>query len=321
MAPDTTIDDVRNLLFPADGTLLMADGGLETTLVFDHQLDLPDFAAFPLLRTDAGRESLRSYYRPYVDVARRNGVGMIVDTPTWRANLDWGVRQGLTSDELVAVNVDAVDFVRSLGAGTGSPIRLVNGVIGPRGDGYAVGQTMRPDEAARYHALQARAFATAGADLITAVTMTHVDEAIGIVRAAAAVELPVAISFTVETDGRLPSGDGLAAAVTAVDDAADGAGVPRPVFHMINCAHPSHFTGVLDAGTGWVGRIGAIRANASRMSHEELDNAPDLDRGDVQELADDYERLRSMLPNLKVVGGCCGTGHDHVEAIVARLAG
>jgi homocysteine S-methyltransferase len=196
---------------------------------------------------------------------------------------------------------------------------LVNGVIGPRGDGYAVGQTMTADEGARYHALQARAFGQAGADLITAVTMTYADEAVGIVRAAAAAGLPVVVSFTVETDGRLPSGETLVEAVTAVDESADGAGIPRPEFYMINCAHPSHFVDVLEVNAGWTARIGAVRANASRMSHDELDNAAELDRGDVNELAADYRHLRSLLPNLMLVGGCCGTDHSHVAAIVARL--
>ncbi len=319
MTTNTKTKTSHNDLFPADGEILMADGGLETTLVFDQQVDLPDFAAFPLLAIDSGRALLRSYYRPYIEAARRHGVGMVIDTPTWRANLDWGIRQGLTSDELADVNIGAVDFVRSLQDAPDNPIRLVNGVIGPRGDGYAVGQTMRPGEAARYHAIQARAFASAGVDLITAVTMTYSDEAVGIVGAAADVGLPVIVSFTVETDGRLPSGEPLAGAVTAVDEAADRAGVARPVFHMINCAHPSHFADVLEPGAGWVARIGAIRANASRMSHEELDNAPELDRGDAVELADDYRRLRSVLPNLRLVGGCCGTDHEHVETIVANL--
>ena len=310
-------------LFPADGRILMADGGLETTLVFHEGIDLPDFAAFPLLGDEAGRAALRAYYEPYIEAARRNGVDMVIDTPTWRANLDWGIRQGITSDELAAVNIEAARFVRSLQPDIDGPIRLVNGVIGPRGDGYVVGQTMTPTEAAHYHALQARAFAQADIDLITAVTMTYADEAIGVVRAAAAVGLPVVISFTVETDGRLPSGRTLAEAITAVDAAADRDGHARPEFYMINCAHPSHFVEVLDAGRDadgdWVGRIGAVRANASRMSHEELDNATELDRGDVSELAGDYVRLRALLPGLRLVGGCCGTDHAHVEAMVGRL--
>ena len=313
-------------LFPATGEILMADGGLETTLVFHQDIDLPDFAAFPLLRSEPGREALRAYYRPYLESAARHGVGMVLDTPTWRANLDWGIRQGFASDDLAAVNREAVAFARSLAVVVDrNPVRLVNGVIGPRGDGYAIGQTMNPVEAAHYHALQARAFAQAGADLVTAVTMTYVDEAIGIVRAAAAVGLPVIVSFTVETDGRLPSGQTLAEAVTAVDDHADSIGASRPQFYMINCAHPSHFVGELaddtvDHRAPWIDRIGAIRANASRLSHEELDNATELDRGDIAELADDYRALHSLLPGLKLVGGCCGTDHEHVEAVVSRLS-
>ncbi len=302
---------------PADGRILMTDGGLETTLVFHRGLDLPDFAAFPLLRSDDGRAALAAYYQPYLAAARRAGIGMVVDTPTWRANLDWGIRLGFSADELTAVNIEAVDYVRSLIAVGTTETRLINGVIGPRGDGYVIGQTMTAEESARYHSLQVRAFAQADVDLITAVTMTYSDEAIGIVQAARAVGKPVVISFTVETDGRLPSGQTLAEAIAAVDGAGGDAG---PKFYMINCAHPSHFVAALEAGEEWVGRIGAVRANASRMSHEELDNALELDRGDVAELAGDYVALRQLLPGLRVVGGCCGTDHEHVEAIVERLS-
>lgn len=297
--------------------LTITDGGLETTLVYQRGIDLPDFAAFPLLDTEPGRAALAAYYEPYLELGQQLGVPVIVDTPTWRANLDWGARLGYDAIRLAAVNRRAVEFVRELSTGRhGGPAgSSVNGVVGPRGDGYVVSDTMSASEAAAYHGLQARAFAEAGAAMMTAVTMTYVDEAIGVTRTARSVGLPVVISFTVETDGALPSGEPLGNAIARVDDATDEA----PAYYMVNCAHPTHFAEQLAPGAAWLARVKAIRANASRCSHAELDVATELDRGDVADLADWYGRLQSMLPDLRVVGGCCGTDHEHVTAIAKAL--
>lgn len=317
----TAADDgaLAELLSSNDVTF-MTDGGLETTLVFLNELDLPEFAAFPLLDNEGGREALRSYYRPYLRIAACRGLGMVVDTPTWRANPDWATKLGYDEAALRSVNQDAVSFVRELAAERPAVTTVLDGAIGPRGDGYVVGEAMGSLEAAAYHATQIEALAAGGVDMVTAVTMTYVDEAIGIASAAASVGLPAVIGFTVETDGRLPSGESLQAAIEAVDAATGGS----PAGYMVNCAHPSHFEDVLVEGAeseaGWTGRIRAIRANASRMSHAELDEAPELDRGDPDELADDYRRLRHALPNLTVVGGCCGTDHEHLERITHSIA-
>ena len=290
----------------------VTDGGLETTLLFHEGIDLPDFAAFPLLDDEAGRAALTRYYTPYVDIARRLGTGIVLDTPTWRASLDWGPRLGYDAEALADVNRRAVAFVDELVAAHDDVPTVRNGVIGPRGDGYVVGSAMSADEAASYHALQARAFAEAGADMVTAVTMTYSAEATGIVRASTAVGLPVVISFTVETDGRLPSGEPLGAAIEAVDRATDGAAA----YFMVNCAHPTHFAGALDGP--WTQRIRGIRANASKMSHAELDEAEELDTGDIGELAGDYAALGAAL-SLAVIGGCCGTDHRHIDAAATAI--
>ncbi len=299
------------------GVPYLTDGGLETTLVFHAGIDLPDFAAFPLVDDPDGRRALEGYYAPYLDVAARDRRPMVLDTPTWRANADWGPRLGYDAERLADVNVRTVELVRDVAARRPEVPVVINGVIGPRGDGYVAGEAMSVGEASGYHGLQARAFARAGVDMITAVTMTNVPEAIGVVRAATDAGLPVVIGFTVETDGRLPSGDALGAAIEAVDAATERA----PAYFMVNCAHPSHFEDTFLGGGDWVGRIGAIRANASRASHAELDEAEELDRGDPAELAEDYARLRTLLPGLVVVGGCCGTDHDHVARISARVWG
>ncbi|WP_341924918.1 homocysteine S-methyltransferase family protein [Nocardioides psychrotolerans] len=293
------------------GNDFVTDGGLETDLIFNHGLDLPDFAAFPLVEDESGRALLRDYFGGYVDIARRAGAGLLLETPTWRANPDWGIRVGYDRRALELANRKAVQLLSELRdeRPVDGPV-LVSGTIGPRGDGYVAGERIDPDEAAAYHAPQLTAFASAGADLATAYTLTGAEEAIGVVRAAREVGLPVAISFTVETDGRLPDGSVLADAVAIVDAA------EAPDWFLVNCAHPLHVEPGLGDGA-WLDRIVGLRPNASTLTHAELDASEVLDPGDLDLLASSFERLRAQLPQLQVVGGCCGTDVRHV----ARLWG
>jgi homocysteine S-methyltransferase len=284
----------------------LTDGGIETYLLFHDGFDLPCFAAFPLLETDDGREALRRYFAPFLEIAERRGLPFVLDTATWRANPDWGEQLGYDRAALAAANRAAVDFARELATGD----VLTNGVIGPRGDGYVVGEQMTADDAAAYHGWQAGVLREAGVDRITAVTLTYPDEAIGIVRAAAGV--PVAIGFTVETDGRLPDGTAIADAIAQVDAATDGAAD----FFLVNCAHPTHIGRGLD-GRPELGRIGGLRINASPLSHAELDAAETLDDSDPVALGRDHAALRDALPAVRLLGGCCGTDHRHVAAIVS----
>ena len=289
----------------------ITDGGLETTLIFHEGLELPDFASFALLKDAAGVEALRRYYAPYVALARERGTGIVLDTATWRASRDWAERLGHSPAELAEANRGAVELIREIADSAPDVPAVVNGVVGPRGDGYVVGDAMTADEATEYHAEQIGTFVGAGVDMVSAITMTYVEEAIGIARAAEDAGVPSVISFTVETDGRLPSGQPLREAIEQVDEETDAA----PAYFMINCAHPTHFAAVLDEGGPWLERIGGLRANASTMSHAELDEAEELDDGDPADLAARYAALRERLPNLNVLGGCCGTDHRHVGAI------
>ena len=294
----------------------LTDGGLETTLIFHRGLELERFASYPLLDDEQGRAALRDYFAGYLDVAREHGAGFVLDTATWRSNPDWGALLGHDAEALDRLNRDAVAFAQELrGEYGGTPI-LVNGVLGPRGDGYVVEDAMSAAEAETYHSAQIRSFAAARADMVSAVTMTYVEEAIGIARAAAAADMPVAISFTVETDGRLPSGQPLGEAVEQVDRETNGS----VAYYMINCAHPTHFEDAIADG-GWRERIAGVRANASKMSHEELDAAEELDDGDPAELGADYRAMRSRLPRVNVLGGCCGTDDRHIAAMAAAWYG
>lgn len=304
----------RDALPQLGGDFFMTDGGIETTLMFLDGQELPCFAAFHLLGTGEGGQALRKYFRTYGDLARRYDTGLVLETATWRANSDWGRKLGYDADALADANRKSVRLLEEIREefGTDRAPVVISGCIGPRGDGYVPGAAMSEREAEEYHRPQVETFADTAADLVTAVTMNDAEEAVGIARAAARLHMPVVVSFTVETDGRLPTGQPLPDAIRQVDDAA----AASPAYFMVNCAHPSHLERALSADEPWAGRIRGLRANASRMSHAELNEAPELDAGDPTELGREYAALRrGALGHLNVMGGCCGTDHRHVEQI------
>ncbi len=303
----------RNYLPQSGNRLFLTDGGIETTLIFHEGLDLPYFAAFHLMGDKKGRDALIRYYESYIAIAKDDGLGFILESPTWRASADWGGKLGYTRDAIAAVNRHSIELMHALKAkheSSTTPI-VVSGCVGPRGDGYDPGKVMSALEAEAYHGHQISAFADAGADMATAITMTNSNEAIGIGAAAAQAGLPVAISFTLETDGRLPTGQTLEEAIAEVDAAT----AAYPAYYMINCAHPTHFESVMSLDASWAKRIRGLRANASRRSHQELNDAPDLDAGDPIELAAQYRDLMRNHPQINVLGGCCGTDHRHIASI------
>ncbi len=302
----------RHRLPQLSGGTFISDGGMETTMIFHEGIDLPHFASFVLLASEDGRERTKNYYRRYLDIARRHGTGFLLDTATWRANPDWGQKLGYTTEALQEANREAVELLIGLRRAYERPELpiVISGAIGPRGDGYKAGM-MSADEAEDYHSFQIDTFAGTEADMVAAFTMNNIDEAIGIARAAKALNMPCAISFTLETDGRLVTGQSLQEAIETTDAATGGS----PAYYMINCAHPTHFEDVLDHGSPWAKRISGIRANASAMSHEQLDNSEVLDAGDPLDLGQRYRNLLSRMPQVRVLGGCCGTDHRHVAAI------
>jgi homocysteine S-methyltransferase len=303
----------RSALPQLEGGLFLTDGGLETTLIFLRGRDLPAFAAFDLLKDDEGTEELRRYFDPYLEEAAKRGAGFILESPTWRASPRWAEEIGHSPADLDRLNRKAIalmEEIRDAHSSAAGPI-VISGCVGPQGDGYDPEVLLSAEEAQAYHSTQIGIFAETAADMVTAITMTYADEAIGIVRAAEAAGLPVAISFTVETDGRLPSGQPLGDAIEQTD--ADTGG--SAAYFMINCAHPTHFEQVLAEGDGWRDRIRGVRANASTKTHAELDEATELDDGDPADLGRRHAELRDRLPRLNVLGGCCGTDHRHVAEI------
>jgi len=294
------------------GGLFLTDSGLETTLIFKDGIELNQFASFELLKTERGRNRLLEYFRQHARTAVDTGVGFLLESATWRSNADWGAKLGYTPEQLDALNrasIELIEQVRFELETTDSPMPI-SGNIGPLGDGYVAG-TMSADDAERLHTPQVQTFAKTEADLVSAFTMTNTDEAIGVTRAAVKAKMPVVISFTVETDGRLPTGQTLKEAIETVD-AATGA---APTYYMINCAHPTHFEQALAKNEAWIKRVRGVRANASTRSHAELDAAPDLDDGNPVELGQQYRALRRNFRQFNVLGGCCGTDHRHVEQI------
>lgn len=294
-------------------TVFLMEAGIETNFIFHEGIDLPYFASFTLMNNADHRERLRAYYVRFAELARARGIGFMFDTPTWRANADWGARLGFDAAALADVNRRAIGLLvelRDLYETPAAPM-LVSGVIGPRGDGYRPGATMSAAEAARYHAAQIETFADSEADMVGAYTLNYVEEAVGIALAARAADLPCVISFTLETDGRLPTGQSLREAVEQVDAQTGNS----PACFMINCAHPTHFESIIEAGGAWLDRLGGLRANASSRSHAELNEAPDLDAGDPLELGRQYRSLRGKLRHLNILGGCCGTDYRHIEQI------
>lgn len=288
----------------------LTDGGFETTLFFKDGFDAPEFAAIALMDNADSVAAMTRYFEGFLAIAEAAGAGFVLDTNSWRGGIHWAEKLGRSEAEMLRLNHYAVALARDLRdrwAPRVSPI-VLNGVVGPAGDGYAPDQLLTPEKAKATHAPQINLFREEGVDMISAITMTHIGEAIGIVLAAMEAGLPVVISFTVETNGRLLTGEALEEAIRAVDAATGSA----PLYYMVNCAHPDHFRDALETGAEWLSRIGGVRANASRLSHAELDNATELDEGDPQEFGALHEELMRRLPNLKVIGGCCGTDHRHV---------
>ena len=311
------MDGYRSALPQLSGELFLTDAGVETDLIFNHGIEIREFAAHTLLATRTGREALADYFRGFLSLAREIGAGFILDSQTWKAHAHWADDLGESEQEQHDANRDAMAFIAGIRdefSSNDKPI-ILNGVIGPRGDAYSPEAEVAVDEAEEYHAKQVGWLATTDVDMVTAMTLTQADEAIGVVHAAGKARLPVVISFTVETNGRLPTGQPLLEAIEAVDDATGASAA----YFMVNCAHPDHFFDVLDDSTT-ARRIRGLRCNASRLSHVELDEREDLDDGDPVELGSQYQSMVTAMPWLNVFGGCCGTDLRHIKEIARAVA-
>lgn len=298
----------------ARSDLFLAYVGMETDLIFNKGIDLPGFASFPLLDTHEGREVLVRYYKDLVALGAAHDCGVILESPTWMANKDRAAPLGYLPEALARLDRDAIALIDQVRTTASRDNILLSANIGPRNDAYLPVTQMSAEEAMNYHSVQIANFAETKVDVISAYTLAYPAEAVGIVRAAQVYNLPVVISFTVETDGRLPTGLPLPEAIKAVDAATEC----YSAYFMINCAHPDHILGALDSGD-WLHRLRGIVANASRCSHAELDQATALDEGDPAELGAQLAQIRRDFAAIKVLGGCCGTDMRHMFEI-ARAA-
>jgi homocysteine S-methyltransferase len=290
------------------GGLYLTDAGIETDLIFNKGIEIREFATHTLLADELGRQAVADYFRGFLGLAAELGAGFVLDSPTWKAHPHWADALQASEADLADANREAIAFIarlRSEFSDNAAPI-VLNGLVGPRGDAYAPDVAIAAAEAEEYHASQIGWLADTDVDMVTALTFPQSDEAIGVVRAADAVGLPIVVSFVVETDGSLPTGESLGHAILAVDAATGGSAA----YFMVNCAHPDHFRHVL-VDAEWAHRIRGVRCNASRMSHAELDEAEVLDDGDIHELADGYRDLVDPMPWPNVAGGGRGSALRH----------
>lgn len=302
---------------------ILGDGGIETALEDRLGQTLPEFAAFVLLDSEAGREALREYYRPFVELAAETGMRLMLDTPTWRANPDWvalvegvvgvegpeagAARERALGTRVAALSAAAVSLVHDCARVL--PGVTVNGVVGPRFDDYVADERMSPRAAAEYHAPQVRALAESGADRVTAVTMLDAAEGIGVVRAAGIAGIPAVVSFTVGADGRLADGSTVAEAIREVDEATGAAALG----FAVNCAHPDEVAAGLGGGEPELSRLLGFRLNAARAEAED-------GGGDAPEaFAAAFARLAALAPAAELYGGCCGTDAPHIAALAEAL--
>lgn len=307
----------RNALPQLSGDLFLADAGIETDLIFNHGIEIREFAAHTLLPDTKGREAMATYFRAFLSLAREAHAGFILDSQTWKAHMHWANALGADEADLHGANRDSIDFIAGLRAAfsdNAKPI-VLNGIVGPRGNAYGSGAEVVAAEAEQYHARQIGWLAETDVDMITATTFPHPEEAIGVVRAARVAELPVVVSFTVETDGKLPTGHSLQEAIEAVDIATNSAAA----YFIVNCAHLDHFSHILE-DAAWARRIHGLRCNASRLSHDELDQCEVLDDGDPAEFGGQYKTIAAAMPWLNIFGGCCGTDLRHVSEMVHALS-
>lgn len=303
------------------GATFLTDGGIETRLIYEFGIDLPDFASFLALFDDRGRAALREIYRGYLAVAAEFRMPMLVGAPTWRAHPECLRRFGFAkADDLRRVNAEAVAFLQDLRRETRTETLVhIAGVIGPRRDGYRAEDAPALDEARAYHEAQAQALAGLGVDLLYAPTFPSRDELAGVAQAMARTGLAYALAPVIDPKGRLLDGHSFAEAVRLVDESTD----PKPLYFLAGCVHPSTFLAAAAEGGDRTmprmpGRLAGIKANASPLPPEELDRLGHLDADAPAVLAQEILAARRRY-GLRILGGCCGTNDRHIRALAEAV--
>lgn len=299
------------------GILYLTEGGQETEVMYRFGFDLPEFAMYPLLDNPAAFEAMRGMYQRYLDVAAKHGFVALMGGLDYRASPDWSRKIGLTDGQLADYQQRSIQFLRDVAAPYAGqlPAVMFVGCVGPRGDAYSLNKTITADEAEDYHSFQIAGLKAAGVDLVLAMTFNNVPEAVGVSRAAARADLPLTVSFTLDSNHRLKSGPSLKSAIETVDFQT---GEDRPDFYGINCSHPMEFSPALEPGT-WTRRLRSLRPNAAMMDKQSLCTLGHLEEGDPVALGAQMGMLARTYPQVDMWGGCCGTWEKHLEQIAANV--
>jgi homocysteine S-methyltransferase len=299
------------------GELFLTEGGSETEIMYRHGYELPEFAMFPLLENPTARAAMRGMYCEQLDVAAEHGLSFLLTGMDYRASPDWGAKLGYSAQALADANIAAIDFLRDIAQDYAGqiPRLLVGGILGPRGDAYSLNQTITAASAEDYHAVQLQTLKRAGVDFAIAQTINNIPEAVGIARAAAAINMPLSISLTLDSSGRLKSGPSLGEAITEIDRLSDDT---APAFYMLNCSHPVEYAPAITAN-GWTHRLRGVRPNASKMEKIALCKLGHIEDGDPVELGQQMADLRARFPHMDIFGGCCGTGAAHLREMAKAL--
>tara|TARA_R110002074_G_scaffold203294_2_gene371174 strand:+ start:1454 stop:2410 length:957 start_codon:yes stop_codon:yes gene_type:complete len=306
----------RNNLPQLAGHDMTTQGGTWTWLQYVDGFELKHFCGFDLLNDPRGVVALRDYHRKIIEAVIPFQFGILLEGIHYRASRDWGKLIGYSREGLKEINIRGVEFYRDLAneyESDSNPIPI-SGVIGPQGDAYDTGITPEAAEAEDYHSEQIETLKQAGADLITGATFSGVEEAIGITRAAKALEMPIVISFITNSDGRLDGGETMREAVEKVDAATNNA----PAYYMINCGHPTEFESALEE-KDWTKRLGGFMPNAVAMEKLSLCSLGHLEDGNPEELGIQMGEIATRFPHIHVWGGCCGTDSRHLGQIAKRV--
>lgn len=300
-----------------EGVFYLAEGGQETEIMYKFGYDLPEFAMFTLLDKPGAVAEMRGMYRRYLDTVARHGFNALMGGLDYRASPDWGGLLGYSPSDLAEIQMRSISFLRDVAkpyVGQIAEIRII-GIIGPRGDAYSLNKDITTDEAQGYHSVQLETLRQAKVDLVSAMTFNNIPEAVGLARAAASVNLPLSLSFSLDHNHRLNSGPTLREAIEAVDREAGDA---RPDFYGINCSHPLEFYPALEPGD-WIRRIRSLRPNAVSMEKTQLCKLGHLESGNPEELGLQMGELAARYPHIDIWGGCCGTWEDHLDRIAYNV--
>tara|TARA_R100001377_G_scaffold80331_1_gene59158 strand:- start:1381 stop:2292 length:912 start_codon:yes stop_codon:yes gene_type:complete len=292
--------------------LILAEAAVVERLRRNDKIELDaKLVHAPLIFTKEGRAALRGLYQEYIDVAAASERPILLCTPTWRANQE----RVAASKQRQDINVAAAKFMHDLVASQPKKVTVkVGGLIGCKNDCYLPEQGLSLHEARDFHRWQIDELASASVDFLMAVTLPSVEEAAGIAQAMQATGLPYIISFVIGADGRVLDGTALEAAIAYVDAHT----TTKPLGYFVNCSYPSFLHPATMAKIP-PGRLIGLQANASSLSHAQLEGSKELKAESVSEWAELMVQLNRDF-GLKILGGCCGTDDKHLSALIMHCS-